>query len=75
MNKRTKETIKVKPNYNSRTFTIRRYANNKIVAKYRTIPFNKYEFEQELLNSERDWKHFLSNSPDYTKVETYYHNL
>ena len=61
------ETIKVTPNYSKRTFTIRKYINGKLFAKYRTIEMSQEEFDSEERNTENDWNQFLS-SDDYYKV-------
>ena len=62
-----KETIKVKANQKLRTFTIRKYINEKLSVKYRTIELNQDEFDREEMNTENDWKQFLK-SDDYYKV-------
>jgi hypothetical protein len=59
-----KETIKVKANQRLRTFTIRKYINEKLFVKYRTIELNQDEFDGEEMNTENDWKQFLK-SDDY----------
>jgi len=59
-----KETIKVKANQRLRTFTIRKYINEKLFVKYRTIELNQDEFDREEMNTENDWKQFLK-SDDY----------
>ena len=61
------QTIKVTPNYSSRTFTIRTYADSKLNNKYRTIKLSIEEFQSELNNTENDWNQFLKSS-DYYKV-------
>ena len=61
------QTIKVTPNYSSRTFTIRTYTDSKLNNKYRTIKLSKDEFNSELNNTENDWNQFLKSS-DYYKV-------
>lgn len=62
------KTIKVTPNYSSRTFTIRTYTDSKLNNKYRTIKLSKDEFNSELNNTANDWKQFLKSS-DYYKVK------
>ena len=62
-----KETIKVKANQRLRTFTIRKYINEKLFVKYRTIQMSQEEFDSEEMNTENDWKQFLK-SDDYYKV-------
>ena len=59
-----KETIKVKANQRLRTFTIRKYINEKLFVKYRAIELNQDEFDREEMNTENDWKQFLK-SDDY----------
>ncbi len=59
------ETIKVTPNYSKRTFTIRKYIDGKLFAKYRTIEMNEEEFDREEFNTGNDWKQFL-------KFDNYY---
>jgi len=61
------ETIKVASNQSKRTFTIRKYFNGKVFAKYRTIEMSKEEFDSEEMNTENDWKQFLK-SDDYYSV-------
>lgn len=54
-------------NNSNRTFTIRKFENGKLYAKYRTIKLSKEEFESCLNNTENDWKQFLK-SDDYYKI-------
>jgi len=61
------EIIKVAANQSKRTFTIRKYFNGKVFAKYRTIEMSKEEFDSEEMNTENDWKQFLK-SDDYYSV-------
>lgn len=61
------ESIKVSANQSNRTFTIRKYFNNKIFAKYRTIKMSKEEFNNFEMNTENDWKNFLKTD-EYYKV-------
>ena len=61
------ETIKVTANHSKRTFTIRKYINGKLFAKYRTIEMSQDEFDSEEMNTENDWKQFLK-SDDYYAV-------
>jgi len=65
--KNSTETIKATPNYSKRTFTIRKYIDGKLFAKYRTIKMNQEEFDNEEMNTENDWRQFLK-SDDYYKV-------
>ena len=62
-----KETIIIRANKRKRTFTIRKYIDGKIFAKYRTIEMNIKEFESEERNTEHDWKQFLK-SDDYYRI-------
>ncbi len=64
---KTTETIKVKANQSKRTFTIRKYVDGELFAKYRTIQLSEEEFMIEENNTENDWKQFLK-SDDYYKV-------
>ncbi len=61
------ETIKVAANQSKRTFTIRKYINGKLFAKYRTTGMSQEEFDSEEMNTENDWKQFLK-SDDYYRV-------
>ncbi len=60
------ETIKVSANQSKRTFTIRKYLNGKLFAKYRTIQMSQDEFDTEEMNTTQDWKQFLKSSDYYT---------
>ena len=62
------ETIKVTANQSKRTFTIRKYIDDKLFAKYRTNPVSKEEFESDEYMTDNDWKHYLRTSNDYYKV-------
>lgn len=64
---RNQESIKVTANQNKKTFTIRKYINGEIFAKYRTITMNIEEFESNEFNTENDWKQFMKTD-DYYKV-------
>jgi hypothetical protein len=57
------ERIDVRSNHSARTFTIRTD-----VAKYRTYPMSKEEFQSCLNNTANDWAYFLKSS-DYYKVK------
>lgn len=65
---KTQVTLKVTANQAKRTFTIREYIDGRFFAKYRTIPTNQHEFDQDEMNTENDWKHFLRTTNDYYKV-------
>ena len=62
------ETLKVKANQAKRTFTIRKYIDGVLFAKYRTYPVSREDFESDENNTERDWADFLRTSNDYYKV-------
>lgn len=61
------QEIKVTANRSKRTFTIRKYDNGELYAKYRTYPMSREEFEREEWNTENDWEQFLK-SDDYYVV-------
>ena len=61
------ETIKATANQSKRTFTIRKYIDGKLFAKYRTIEMSQEEFDSEEMNTENDWKQFLK-SDDYYNI-------
>jgi len=60
------ETIKVSANQSMRTFTIRKFIDGKLSAKYRTIQMTQNDFDNEEMNSENDWKQFLKSDDYYT---------
>jgi len=62
------EKIKVTPNKSKRTFTIRKYIDGKLFAKYRTTKMSEDDFNSESMNTSSDWKHFLK-SDDYYIVK------
>jgi hypothetical protein len=57
--------ITTTPNYSARTFTIRKGTES----KYRTNKMSKIEFEENLMNTEKDWQNFLNVSQDYYLVK------
>ncbi len=59
------QEIKVKANEAKRTFTIRTYVDGKLIAKYRTTPMYKDEFESNKSNTDNDWFQFLRTSDYY----------
>jgi hypothetical protein len=61
------ETITAKANQSKRTFTIRKYVDGKLFAKYRTFEMSDDDFLAYDYNTENDWKAFLK-SDDYYKV-------
>lgn len=52
-------TIKARPNYSKRTFTIRRYAGPTVYAKYRTKKMEWRDFSDCFHNKAEDWEKFL----------------
>lgn len=64
-------SISAKPNYNKRTFTIRKYdGNGNCYTKLRTIKMTLAEFNSNLHNTENDWRHFLKNqNGDYYLIK------
>ena len=57
------------PNYRKRTFTIRIYYKEGSKTKYRTLPMNKQEFENNNYNTENDWNAFLRHSQNYYYIK------
>ena len=57
--------ITAKENQRDKTYTIRTYENNKLTAKYRTIPMSIEEFESSKYNTENDWRQFLKTDEYY----------
>ena len=56
-------------NEKNRTHTLRAYdERGKLVAKYRTLPTNKQEFELEKHNTSNDWIIFLRTDTNYYKI-------
>jgi len=53
------ETIRVTANQKRRLFTIRKYTNGKMYAKYRTLQMSTEEFKSNEHNTDNDWKWFL----------------
>lgn len=56
-------------NHSKRTYTIRKYENGKIVAKYRSYPQSKESFSQYW--TEHDIRNYLRKSNDYYIVSLY----
>lgn len=54
-------TIKATANKSKRTFTLRKYSNNKLISKYRTLPMSREEFEEAEYNTSGDWQDFIFN--------------
>ena len=67
---KTKEySYKVSSNKSARTLTIRKYYGGELVAKYRTNPLPKDEFNYySEFATQNDIQHFLRNSGDYYEV-------
>jgi len=59
------EKIKVSANQNKRTFTIRKFIDSELFAKYRTLKMTQEEFDSEEMNTENDWKQFLKSDSYY----------
>lgn len=53
------------PNKHKRKFTIRKYIDGELLAKYRTAKMSKEEFNDHLYFMEADWQNFLNNSHAY----------
>ena len=62
------ETIKVTLNKSKKVFTIKKYINNKLLVKYKTLPMSDHEINEEEMNTENDWKNFLKNSGNYYRI-------
>ena len=60
------KTIKASSNQSKKTFTLRVYINNELQSKYRTLSFNKVEFEDMKCNTNKDWLEFLGTDQYYT---------
>lgn len=60
----TMENIQVTPNYQKRTFTIRKDNGS----KYRTMPMPKLEFEENLENTAKDWANWLNVNDCYKLI-------
>ena len=56
--------FKVTQNYQKRTFTI--YIND---TKWRTNQMTKEEFQENLFNTQNNWKNYLLTSNDYYKLK------
>ena len=63
------ETLKVTSNRSKRTFTIRKFIDGKLFAKYRTIRFSKYEFDSCEFDTNNDWLDFLRRTNDYYLIK------
>lgn len=64
MENQIKYQFKVNSNYQKRTFTI--LIND---TKWRTNQMTKDEFEENLYNTQNDWKNYLLTSNNYYKVK------
>lgn len=67
--KNNQESIKATPNYKNRTFTLRKYFEGKLYAKYRTVRLSEDEFEDLLYNTEGDWFAWLQREDAYYIVK------
>lgn len=56
-------------NYSKRTYTIRKYCNGKLIAKYRSFPQSKEEFSDNW--TEMDIRNYLKNgyNSDYYLIK------
>lgn len=68
------EILKATPNYSARTFTIRKYIEGKLFAKYRTSKLSAKEFDSCEMQTQNDWKYFLRTN-EYHTVKIYYNNF
>jgi|TARA_R110002096_G_scaffold201842_1_gene386385 hypothetical protein len=64
-------TIKATPNHSKRTFTIRKYYDGKLFAKYRTVQMGLVEFDETEMYTFQDWKDFLKGQ-DYYAIKVNY---
>ena len=62
---KNQEIIKVAANHSHRTFTIRKYINSELIAKYRTFPMTQEEFDSNEMNTENNWRQFLKSGDYY----------
>lgn len=53
------------PNKQKKTFTIRKYIDGELFAKYRTTKMSKQEFDEHLYFMESDWQNYLKTSGSY----------
>ena len=65
------DTITATANFSKRTFTIRRFYDGKLFAKYRTVQMGVEEFDETEMNTSQDWKDFLKGQ-DYYSVKINY---
>ena len=65
------DTITATANFSKRTFTIRRFYDGKLFAKYRTVQMGVEEFDETEMNTFNDWKDFLKGQ-DYYSVKINY---
>lgn len=63
---KTETFYTIRTNRRKRTYTIRRYDNGKVTAKYRSNPQSKEEYSEHW--TENDIKNFLKYSNDYYEV-------
>lgn len=54
--------ITAKPNKQKKTYTIRKYINGELLAKYRTPRMSRAEFNSASDWMEYDWQNFLKNN-------------
>lgn len=63
--------IVAKPNKKKKTFTIRKYIDGELLAKYRTTKMSKEEFNDHLYFMECDWQNYLKTSGSYYPCKKY----
>jgi len=68
-------TITATPNYSKRTFTIRKFYDGKLFAKYRTIKLPMDEFESCEYNTHGDWKAFFTSDDYYVVSNNFNHSV
>ena len=62
------DTITATANFSKRTFTIRRFYDGKLFAKYRTVQMGLIEFDESEMHTSQDWKDFLRGQ-DYYEIK------
>ena len=68
-----KNTIKATPNYSKRTFTIRKYWEDGVTSKYKTVQLSKDEFNEMEYYTSNDWIYFLrTDNGVYIKINNNY---
>ena len=73
--KKEVETITATANFSKRTFTIRRFYDGKLFAKYRTVQMGLDEFESSENHTLGDWKDFLRGDDYYVVSNNFHHSV